>query len=336
MKKRDIILPALTIAALGFWASAAPSQNRDVAVTVDKGMVEFTVRGQPAGTYWTEGYSKPILWPVLAPGGATMTRAWPMDKDRPGESHDHPHHQSVWFCHGDVIPKGLQLTHKIRGIEGVDFWSVAKGHGLIVCTSVKPRKSGDNWAGIDTVNEWRTADGQKILDEKRTVTLHDFGKARLWVFDIDLAAANHPIAFGDTKEGSMALRVADKISETRGNGMLQNAEGKKREKECWGQLSDWCDYSGTIDGKRVGIAIFDDPKNSSRAGWHSRGYGLMGANPFGRTKAAFPAVKGRQDLVELIPGQHLHLRYGVLVHEGGTEDGNVAAYYQRFLKLRGN
>src|SRR5262249_21640487 len=150
-----------------------------------------------------------------------------------------------------------------------------------------------------------------------------------------LAAVLSPVAFGDTKEGSMALRVADKISETRGNGMLQNAEGKKTEKECWGQHSAWCDYSGTIDGKAVGIAIFDDPKNPSPAGWHSRGYGLMGANPFGRNKAAFPAVKGRTDLVELAPGQHLHLRYGVLVHEGGTVDGNVAGYYQRFLKLRG-
>src|SRR5262245_10804667 len=103
MMKKLVVLSSILLLALGVWAPATWRQNRDVAAAIDKGKVEFTVRGQPAGTYWTEGYSKPILWPVLAPGGATMTRAWPMDKDKPGESHDHPHHQSVWFCHGDVI-----------------------------------------------------------------------------------------------------------------------------------------------------------------------------------------------------------------------------------------
>ena len=50
-------------------------------------------------------------------------------------------------------------------------------------------------------------------------------------------------------------------------------------------------------------------------------------------RACFPDAKEKGDLVELAKGDHLVLRYGVLIHEGGTEDGNVAEYYQRFLQL---
>ncbi len=330
------IILSLCILKLGFLASlsSVSAQESGVGLEECKGYVDFLIGREIAGTYrYKTGESKLIIWPIRAPGGIEMTRAWPIEKDRPGESNDHKHHQSVWFCHGDVIPEGIQLKHKLRGIVGVDFWSVHDGHGRIVCTKLKKGESGKNWNSIVTENEWRTADGQKILDEKRIVSLYDFGKARLWVFDIDLHASVCPITFGDTKEGCMAIRVNDKISERRGNGMIQNAEGKQREKECWGRKSAWCDYSGTIDGKKVGIAILDDPNNPHPASWHARGYGLMAANPFGRQKARFPAVQGRTDLVRLDKGEHLHLRFGVLVHTGDTESGNVAEFYQRFVQL---
>ena len=43
-----------------------------------------------------------------------------MGEMTPGGSKDHPHQQSVWFCHGDVIPKGIELKQKIKGVEGVN------------------------------------------------------------------------------------------------------------------------------------------------------------------------------------------------------------------------
>ena len=53
----------------------------------------------------------------------------------------------------------------------------------------------------------------------------------------------------------------------------------------WGRRSDWNDYFGKVGGQAVGIAVFDDPRNKNRACWHSREYGLMAANPFGRDRA---------------------------------------------------
>jgi hypothetical protein len=163
----------------------------------------------------------------------------------------------------------------------------------------------------------------------------NLGETRLFVFDIKLTASAVPVTFGDTKEGSFGIRINDQLREVKGHGKLENAEGKIGEKNCWGQLSAWCDYSGPLGGKVVGLAILDDPRNPQRACWHSRGYGLMAANPFGREKSGFPAMKGRKDLVKLAKGEQLKLRYGLLIHPGDAKEGRVAEYFERFVKLRG-
>ncbi len=184
------------------------------------------------------------------------------------------------------------------------------------------------------------ADGTKILDEARTIRLYNLGDTRLFVFDIDLHASVCPITFGDTKEGSFGVRVNDVLREQpgkgkKGTGKIENADGKVGELPCWGQKSAWCDYSGPIDGKVVGLAIFDDPSNPYPACWHVRGYGLMAANPFGRSRSVFPAMIGRKDLVKMAKGDHLKLRYGLLIHPGDAAGGMVGKYYQQFVKLKG-
>jgi hypothetical protein len=307
----------------------------DIKTGPNNQYLDFQIDGKLAGRYHiAPTVAKPYFWPLSAPGQVPVTRAWPMEKGAAGESTDHPHQKSAWFCHGDVIPEGIELKQKIKGVKGVDFWSEAKGHGRIVCVDVGKETVGNGQAGVTTRNEWQTADGMKILDEVRTIRLYDLGKSRLFVLDIDLHASVAPITFGDTKEGAMGVRVNDQIREQKGNGQMRNAEGKTTEKECWGQFSAWCDYSGTVDGKKIGIAVFDDPKNAHPAAWHSRGYGLMAANPFGRSVSRFPAVKGRNDLVRLAMGEHLRLRYGILVHAGNTGEAQVAEQFKQFVKLR--
>jgi hypothetical protein len=327
---------ALALAALRPLAADEPGK---VEIKATRDHIDFLVNGQLATRYViSPDAAKPYFWPLNAPAGVPVTRAWPMEKGQPGESKDHPHQKSAWFCHGDVIPEGIELKvrSKDKRVKGVDFWAETKGHGKIVCTEVGKPTSGDkSQARIVTKNEWRTADGMKILDETRGISLYDLGDARLLVLDIDLHASVAPITFGDTKEGAMGVRVNDQIREQKGNGRLVNAGGKAGEKGCWGQLAAWCDYSGEVGGKKVGIALFDDPKNPHPAAWHSRGYGLMAANPFGRVESKFPAVKGRTDLVRLGKGEHLRLRYGILVHTGDAREGQVAEQFQRFVKLRG-
>jgi hypothetical protein len=337
MKISRPLLAALALVPLLPLPLLAADDNT-VAIKAAKDHIDFLVGTDLVGRYHIgKNVAKPYFWPLNGPGGTPIARGWPMVEAKKGESIDHPHQKSLWFCHGDIIPEGIEIKHKIRGIEGIDFWSEAKGHGKIVCTGVLPRglePARGSHDAVTTTNEWQTADGLKILDEERTLHLYSFGKTRLLIFDIDLHASVTALTFGDTKEGSMGLRVNDAIRENKGNGKLVNAEGLIDMNKCWGRMSAWCDYSGTIDGKKVGIAIFDHPANKPAACWHSRDYGLMAANPFGREKSGFPALKGNTNLFKLARGRHLKLRYGVLIHPGDVKEGNVSEYFEKFTKIK--
>jgi hypothetical protein len=218
----------------------------------------------------------------------------------------------------------------------VDFWSENKGHGRIVCTRVGKVQQGDGYARLVTYNEWQTAGGTKIMDETRTLTLRNYGTAQLLEFDIDLYASAYPITFGDTKEGSLGVRVCKSLTERFGKGTLTNADGRVGEQGpqgVWGEVSDWCDYSGKVGDESAGIAIFADPKNPSPTAWHARGYGLLAANPFGR--ASFPGTRARKDeLVKIPKGEHLKFRYGIYIHEGDVKQGQVAEHYKQFVAAK--
>jgi hypothetical protein len=329
----------LSVFAAGLvWLLPVPAADpADVAITVTKDHVDFLAGKNLIGRYHVgANVAKPYFWPLNGPTGTPITRAWPMEKGQPNESADHVHQKSAWlFCHGDVVPEGMELKNKTRGVAGIDFWAEGTGHGRIVCTQVGEPKLSKGHGALTTQNEWRTAADQKVLDETRTVHLYNLGAAQLFVVDIDLHASVVPITFEDTKEGSFGIRINDSIREAKGAGKLENAEGKVGEKNVWGYRSAWCDYAGPLDGKTVGLAILDDPANRYPAYWHSRGYGLMAANPFGREKAGFPGMKGRTDLVKLAKGEHLKLRYGLLIHPGDAKEGKVAEYFQQFVRLKG-
>lgn len=324
----------MILGTLSLTLSARAEEPARVAIAVSADQIEFRIGTEMVARYHKgSDVAKPYLWPVLGPGGVALTRSWPMIKGAKGESTDHPHQKSAWFCHGDVIPEGLALKSRIKGVTGVDFWSEAKGHGVIACTVCTDPHLAKDHGWIGTQNEWRTAEGEKILDESRKIYLYPLGQARLFVFDILLKTSTYPIVFGDTKEGSFGIRINDDLREIKGKGVLENATGARHEASIWGQKSAWCDYSGPLGDTVVGLAILEDPHNPP-ACWHSRGYGLMAANPFGRAESGFPAQRKNHDLFRLPRGESLHLRYGLLVHPGDAQSGKVAEVYQRFTQLR--
>src|SRR5438067_801345 len=112
------------------------------------------------------------------------------------------------------------------------------------------------------------------------VARYHVGGAYLCVFAIDLEASGGPVTFGDTKEGSLGVRVSDQLlvkdkKVQNEKSVIRNAEGQTGEAGCWGRPSLWCDYSGEVDGKAVGVALFADPANPQPTCWHVRDYGLM-------------------------------------------------------------
>ena len=324
------ILCCLSLAvAVPLFAEDAPP----IRVKNANGVIEFTHGKNVAGKYhYGKDVAKPYFYPINAAPEVIVTRGWPMVKGLPKETTDHVHQKSAWFCHGDVIPEGIELKTKSKDVhvKGVDFWSETPGHGKIECVKILECLEFINGASVETLNEWKSADGVKILDEKRSIRFSVSPEGRLFEIDIDLHASVCPITFGDTKEGSFGIRVSDEIKAKGGNGHYMNAQGKKNEKEVWGRISDWNDYVGKIGDVTAGIAVFDHPSNKHRACWHSREYGLMAANPFGRSVAGFPDQKGKTDLVKLAKGEHLKLRYAIFAHTGDTESGKVAEHYKAY------
>jgi len=248
-----------------------------------------------------------------------MSRNWPM-KTTPDEEHDHPHHRSLWFAHGSI--------------NGQDFWSEEKNFGRTVQERFTKIKSGKSQGVIASRNRWVAADGTVVCTDDRTLRIYNPNGANERVFDYDvtLHASQGPITFGDTKEGTMAVRLAEtmRLKGKVGHGHIVLSTGV-RDGETWGKRADWCDYYGPVEGKTVGVAIFDHPQNPHHpTWWHVRDYGLFAANPFGEHD--FENLKDKSAGNLTIPaGQSVTFRYRFYLHEGDDRQAQVAEKYKEYV-----
>ncbi len=302
-----VVLSAAAFAAEGDPMIELTKRAGDrVLVTVDgEPFTEYRPGGEADG-----GGHLPYLYPVHGPGGQALTRNWPMSEVE-GEERDHPHHRSLWFAHGAV---GLA-----DGGKRYDIWNGRDG-SAIEHQEILTVKSGE--AGVlRTANSWVDPGGDEMLREERTMTFRagtfDTGQAwRAIDFDVRLKAGDRDIVLGDTKEGTMAIRVAATLRHQgdRAAGSMRNSEGVQGV-DVWGKRAAWVHYTGPVDGKAVGIAIFDHPENFRHpTWWHARAYGLFAANPFGVHNFE-KAEKGTGDWT-IAAGGELRLRYRLLFHDG--------------------
>ena len=297
--------------------SDQPSAQRGPGVEVkpEGDEVTVTVGDSMLTRYCFAGTSKPYCYPVIGPGGAALTRNYPM-KEAAGESTDHPHQRSFWFGFGDI--------------NGKDFWTEGKGCGRIVHRGFEALESGPVVGRIRARNDWTADDGAKVGADVRELRFYRTREGQLLDFTITIQAGETPLHFGDTKEGMFAFRIACSMDLIRGKGHIVNSAGQTNT-EAWGKRADWCDYSGPVEGRTVGIAIFDNPANFRHPTfWHVRDYGLFAANPFG-LRYYLGEEKGDEGL-RIMPGESLTFRYRVLLHGGGAEQANVATLYAEYAR----
>lgn len=273
------------------------------------------IGGELFTEYHYQDVARPYLYPIIGPGGAPMTRNWPM-KATDNEPQDHVHHKGLWYAHGKV--------------NGFDFWSEVKSYGKTVHEKFLE-------ATPDTIrsrNNWVTADGKTVCTDERTIRFYAPADVRMIDYEITLIASQGELTLGDTKEGSMAIRVPATMS-VKGKtaqGHIINSEGV-RDKEAWGKRAVWVDYYGPVNDKTVGIAIFDHPQNPRHpTSWHVRDYGLFAANPFGiHDFEKKPAGAG--DLT-VAAGKSVTFRYRFVFHTGDEKDGKVAERYREFAETK--
>jgi hypothetical protein len=278
----------------------------------DKGAV-VKIDGQLFTEYLVRSGTKPILWPIIGPTGTPMTRDFPMRK-RPGETKDHDHHRSLWFAHGDVNGVNFWTEHgKVGTVKHLEFTKLASGKPAVIATR----------------NAWLAPDGKRVCEDERTLRFDTDGDARWIDFDITLKATDGDLVFGDTKEGTFAVRVAETLSvDAKRGGKIVNSSGQVNG-AAWGQPASWVDYHGPIDGQTVSIAIFNHPSSSRYPTyWHVRTYGLFAANPFG-LHDFFGGKKGDGTL-KLSLGDTVTFRYRVLLHRGDEREGKVADRFSEY------
>jgi hypothetical protein len=303
-------------------AVGAEAAGPKVTVKALEGKLRVEVDGQLFTECILKGYAKPILYPVIGPHGIGMTRNYPMVEGVAGEAKDHIHQKSLWFTHGDV--------------NGVDFWAEGKDKGTIVNEKVLEVVQGGRTASVATANKWVKPDGAVVCTDTTRLGFTAAAGFRAIDFAITIHASHGALVFGDTKEGTMGIRTHSNLclannpkeGVTTANGQAVNSEGVKGA-AVWGKRARWVDYWAQIEGKTVGIAIFDNPGNPRYPTyWHARDYGLIAVNPFGIHD--FEGKPAKTGDFAIPAGESRTFSYRFVFHEGDVAAAKIADLYAQY------
>jgi hypothetical protein len=279
--------------------------------------IPVKLNGQEFTSYIWQGLPRPVLFPIIGPHELSMTRHWPLIPGNPAEETDHPHHQSLWFTHGDI--------------NGIDFWTVGPKAGKVIVDAEPTVTTKDGATTIVSQETWQGPDGKKILASTTTITCLAEQTDRIIDYKIVLAATDGDLTFGDTKEGTMALRVRPELNlpNKKGLATITNSAGQTGE-AAWGKHAAWVDYSAPISGHTVGIACFDHTSNFRHpTTWHARDYGLFAANPFGlHDFEKAPAGTGKHVVKA---GEKLSFHYRWLFHEGDAASADLPKKFAKWI-----
>ena len=331
------------LCGLALMTTLTASAQKGVVVKEDAAAhrVDVTIDGTPFTSYlWQTNQRKPVLYPLIAPDGTTVTRGYPFAM-RPGERVDHPHHAGLWFNYGNA--------------NGFDFWNNSDAipeaqrpkYGTITQDRIVSVKSGKDTGELTVESTWTTGAGEKILAQTTRYVFSHANVGGVPARGIEMTVtlkALQPVVFHDDKEGLLGIRVAHFLeSPTEKGGVFLDANGKptqvaaadpagatgvyhtsegKTGDAVWSTRGAWCTLTGTsADGKAETIAIFDHVGNPGYpAYWHARGYGLFAVNPLGAHifDPKTPAMNFR-----IAKGESATFRYQIEILSGKVDDAAV-------------
>lgn len=209
-------------------------------------------------------------------------------------------------------------------------WSEVEGHARTVNRELQLVGQGPVFGEFKATNDWVSPDGDELLQEITCIRVYDTPEGRrIMDWDITWFAAYGGVFFGDTKEaGTVSVRVAESMEEKNG-GTIRNSYGAISEAECWGRRAPWVDYYGPLGPTTAGITIMDHPQNLRfPTWWHVRGYGLFTANEWGLHN--FTDDWSQRGDFALQAGDAVNFLFRIYIHEGDTDQANVADNYIDF------
>lgn len=339
MNYREIL--RLTVCSGILLLCSALSQGQEILLQENETerKVDILIDGKLFTSYiYPENIKKPVLWPLMSPGGHMLTRSYPLI-NKEGDRSDHPHHVGVWLNYGDV--------------NGLDFWNNSEAisperrerYGTIYHQSVDKAVSGTGKATLETTAEWKAPDNTLMLEEVCQQEFMAQGKLRIIDRSTTLTAILDEVRFTDNKEGMFAIRVArelelpsnkpTKLVDSHGvvtevkemdntyvKGNYRSAEGVEG-KEVWGTRCRWMKLASEIQGEQVSLVIIDHPSNVGYPTyWHARDYGLFSANTLGQNVFS----KGEHELnFSLKKGESVTFNYRLVVAGEDLSDEQINA-----------
>jgi hypothetical protein len=289
-----------------------PAHGVTVTTNESAHRVDITIDGAPFTSYlWQTNQRKPILYPLLAPDGTTLTRGNP---PLPGERTDHPHHAGLWFNYSNV--------------NNIDYWNNSDAikpdararYGSIDHDRIVSSKSGATTGELVTESTWYPAsDVPSVGSNQQPPIIHQttryvFSKLTIdgkpaYAIDmtVTLKALQTSIFHDATPVAAPAVGAT---------GVYRTSEGKVGD-AAWGTRGRWCELSGTTaDGKAETIAVLDHSGNpNSPTYWHARDYGLFAVNPIG-AHGFDPKTPARNFTLD--PGNSATFRYRILLISGAV------------------
>jgi len=303
-------------------ANASKSSQSKGGVKIDEAgdKLRVEINGKLFTEYNYQDVPRPFFYPVIGPTGVPVNRHWPMKDINPDEAKDHPHHKSLWFTHGAV--------------NGHDFWAEGSNSGKVVHDKFLKVSSGPKMGEIVSTDKYVAKDGKVVCTDTRMHKFYNTADGQIMDFEVTIHASEGEVVLGDTKEGSMAIRLAPtmRLEGKVGKGHIINSAGDTDGKT-WGKRAAWCDYYGPVEGQVVGVAIFDHPSNPKHpTWWHVRDYGLFAANPFGvHDFEKKPAGTGD---IKIPAGESLTFKYRFYFHKGDEKQGKVAQQFSEYAATK--
>lgn len=248
----------------------------------------------PLGEFWFDHPKilRPFFANLRAPDGTRVTRTFPPIEGIDAMDHADMH-PGLWLGFGDL--------------GGEDFWrnkGKIRHNRFITDSRFKEGRlafaTESSLFGIEGIEIATMENHFEVVPGRKTLRI-------LW--DARMTAITSGVYFGDQEEMGLGVRVATPITEQNG-GLITNGNGTTTAKATWGKAAAWCDYSGLIDGKRVGVLIIPDAANATPSWWHNRDYGVFVSNPFGRS-----AMKqGEVSRIEVKPGETYRIKHQIILH----------------------
>lgn len=289
----------VTLSLAGCFLLAVPIEACNLTTTLEDERIDVFVDGVLFTSYrFPSNWKFPYLWPIIGPAsGESLTIE---------EGIGHPHHRSLYLACDQV--------------NGCNFWQEGIDRGRQVSLGPQVLEQGARVVIQDRC-DWVCSGRPSPIRDTRTIIISAPEKCARWIeciFDIEfkvdttILPSNHAL---------FSAEVIPEIS-VRGGGMLTDSLGGEREAETFGSRAEWCDYSGNINGHDEGLTLYQHPGLCGYP-WpfFTRDYGFMSPTPM-----YWLPPQG----IQFKQGEHITLRFLVLVHSPGADKPAIEAFYQKW------